>query len=131
MRARCKLLPMALAEQIEAAERDVWQALLTGDIAADQALLAEDFLGVYPDGVSDRAGHAEQLRPGPSIADYRLDRVQVRAVGPDHALIAYHARYRRVAAAEEAMWVSSLWRRDGGGWINIFSQDTPVGGAVP
>ena len=24
-----------------------------------------------------------------------------------------------------------LWQRDGGTWLNRFSQDTPVGGAVP
>ena len=29
------------------------------------------------------------------------------------------------------MFVSSLWQRQGGAWINLFSQDTPAGAAVP
>lgn len=43
------------------------------------------------------------------------------------ALLACRAGFRRTGATrEEAYYVSSLWRRQGGAWISLFSQDTPV-----
>lgn len=120
---------MGLAAEIEACERAVWQALLSGDAAADGALLSENFLGVYPDGFAGRADHAAQLEAGPSVADYRLSDLKILPLGPDHALIAYRADYRRFAeGAVEAMYVSSIWQWAPGGWRNIFSQDTPATG---
>lgn len=119
---------MTLAAEIEARERAVWQALVDGDAQADLAALSEDFLGVYPDGLSDRAGHVGQLAAGPTIASFALSDVRVRALGADHALIAYAARYRRVGwAADEDMFVTSIWRQEAGSWVNVFSQDTPAG----
>jgi len=121
------------AEEIKAAERAVWQALVTGDAAADVALLAEDFLGVYPDGFSGRDGHSGQLADGPTVASYAISEEHLRPLGPDHMLYAYRANYRRVGATtSEDMLVSSIWEKRDGGWINIFSQDTPLtGAAVP
>lgn len=113
--------------EIVALETRVWQALVKGDKAADLALLTEDFLGVYPSGLSDRAGHASQLDDGPSVLSFALHDPVLRTVGPDHALLVYRAIYRRVGrSGDESMYVSSLWQRENGQWRNIFSQDTPV-----
>lgn len=131
----------AFFDEILAAETAVWQALARGDTEADERALAEDFLGVYPDGFAGRAAHVGQLAHGPTVADFTLSDVRVRALGPDHAMIAYRAAYRRTRGAErdhapetlpETMYVSSIWRRAGGGWVNLFSQDTPATGiSVP
>ena len=116
----------ALTAELLAAARAVWEALVQGDAAADGAALSDDFIGVYPDGIFGKAAHVAQLAAGPTVADYTLTQTQSRALGPDHALLIYHAAYRRPgAAAPEAMYVSSIWQRTGTGWINIFSQDTP------
>ncbi|MEM7643521.1 MAG: nuclear transport factor 2 family protein [Pseudomonadota bacterium] len=116
-----------LSRDVELAERTVWSVLRDGDIDADQAALAQDFLGVYPDGFADRADHAGQLRDGPTIASYDLHDIRVRALGQEHALIAYRAVYTRpTRTAPEEMYVSSIWRREDSGWVNIFSQDTPA-----
>ncbi|MCB6179175.1 nuclear transport factor 2 family protein [Rhodobacter sp. Har01] len=126
--------PHPLAVEIERCERGVWLALVAGDAKADRAALAADFLGLYPDGFGDRAAHVGQLAGGPTVARFALSDVRVRALGPDHVLIAYHARYLRTGAGrkDEEMFVSSIWRRAGSGWENLFSQDTPVTGiAVP
>lgn len=118
-------------EAIRQAERAVWEALLTGDAGADRALLAEDFLGAYPDGFAGRDAHAAQLDSGASVLSYDISEEHVRPLGADHMLIAYRATYLRPAsAAPETMLVSSIWERRGRGWINIFSQDTPLTGVT-
>lgn len=118
---------MELAAEIEACELAVWQALVDGDADADRAALADDFLGVYSDGFSGRGDHVGQLANGPSIVTFSLSDVRVMPLGPDNALIAYAARYRRAGSGvDEQMYVSSIWRRVPEGWLNIFSQDTPA-----
>ncbi len=108
-------------------ETKVWQALVNGDAGADHDLLRPDFTGVYPSGMTGRAGHVEQVRDGPSIKSYRLSEIRAFAVGKAHAMLCYRADYCRAGAvADEAMYVSSLWQREGQGWRNLFSQDTPV-----
>ena len=116
----------ALTAELLAAERAVWDALVRGDAAADWAALAQDFVGVYPDGIFGKTAHVAQLAAGPTVADYTLSQVQARPLGADHGLLIYHASYQRPrAAGAEAMYVSSVWARTDTGWINVFSQDTP------
>lgn len=114
-----------LAELTECEER-VWQALVRGDPQADAAALSDDFLGVYSDGFATKGDHVAQLGNGPTVQAYALSELRVLALGEDHAVLSYRADYCRQRCEEiEAMFVSSIWRREGMGWINIFSQDTP------
>jgi len=112
-------------------ELEVWRALVTGDQSLDRSMLSEDFLGVYPSGFSDRAGHVDQLANGPSAADFRLSETRLLVISEDEVMLSYRADWRRPddesgTAAWEAMYISSLWSRRHGNWINTFSQDTPV-----
>ena len=118
--------------QVLAAETAVWQALADGDMAADRALLAPGFLGVYPTGFANRDDHSGQLAQGPTIDTFRISDPRVIAPAPGLALLAYRADFCRCGSdREEAMFVASLWQRQGGAWINLFSQDTPQGAALP
>lgn len=118
--------------QVLAAETAVWQALADGDMAADRALLAPGFLGVYPTGFANRDDHSGQLAQGPTIDTFRISDPRVIAPAPGLALLAYRADFCRCGSdREEAMFVASLWQRQGGIWINLFSQDTPQGAALP
>lgn len=117
---------MELLETLLVQEIRVWQALVAGDAAADAALLAPGFLGLYPDGYAGRADHAAQLAGGPTVAGYEITEALALPLGEGLALLAYRASYTRPAGGPaERMWVSSIWRQEGGGWINLFSQDTP------
>jgi hypothetical protein len=115
-------------------ETEVWRALAAGDADADERLLSEDFLGVYPTGFSDRAEHAGQLVRGPTIEDFELSDARTLAVSDEAVMLAYRARYRRSSpsstssrgSASETMYVSSLWCLRDGAWLNVFSQDTPT-----
>lgn len=114
-----------------ALERRVWEALVTGDGEADAACLADDFVGVYPTGFAGRQAHSSQLASGPTVAEYELLRAGLLVIAPGHVMLSYLARYRRPAAESfEEMYVSSLWSQRGAAWLNVFSQDTPVGGPV-
>lgn len=119
-------MPEGLLNELLEQERRVWAALVAGDAAADQALLAPDFLGLYPDGYAGRADHAGQLAAGPTVADYRLEEARALSLAEGLGLLCYRAEYTRPGSdTVERMWVSSLWRRDRAGWVNLFSQDTP------
>jgi hypothetical protein len=114
------------------AERAVWRALLTGDAVADAALLDDAFLGVYPTGFATKTDHTAQLVAGPTVAAFSIDQPRVLPLAENLALLAYKAVFRRAGRSDpETMYVSSLWRRDGGTWRNLFSQDTPVGPPLP
>jgi len=113
-------------------ETRVWQALADGDAAADGALLAPDFLGVYATGFAGPAEHVAQLSGGPTVAAFALSDARLLPLGPDRALLAYRADYSRAGADRpEAMYVSSIWEARGDGWRNVFSQDTAEGDVAP
>ena len=114
----------ALQQTITSCERRVWNALAAGDGAADATLLSPHFLGVYPDGFAGKQEHYGQLDHGPTIYNYELQDIRLIPLGPNHALLSYRASFQRNAtSAREIMYVSSVWQKDDGGWINIFSQD--------
>lgn len=107
-------------------ETRVWQALVEGDAQADADLLLPEFLGVYSSGFSKKAGHVSQLSDGPTVARFDLSDARMLEVGPQQVMLSYRARFTRVGADQEEMYVSSLWVGRHGKWRNIFSQDTPV-----
>lgn len=110
-----------------ALEEKVWHALVAGDPSADGAMLTDDFLGVYPSGMSDRAGHMAELADGPTMAEYCLSEARLTALGPGRCLLSYLATYRTPGAQDwQAMYISSLWELRGDTWLNSFSQDTPT-----
>ena len=114
-------------------ERAVWDALVRGDAAADERLLAPDFLGLYPTGFAGREDHVAPLYGGPTVARFELSDVRTVELAEGVVLVAYRAAFVRAGGAdEEAMWVSSIWSRRDGRWVNVFSQDTPdTGEPVP
>lgn len=121
-----------LLQDVLTMECMVWDALVSGDTRSYRAALSEDFMGAYPDGFFGREDQIATLTTGPTVAAYALSQERVRAMGDDHALLTYHARFQRAGqTAWEEMRVSSLWRREGAGWVNLFSQDTPEGRPVP
>ena len=111
-------------------ETTVWEALRRGDAETDARLLADDFLGVYPSGFATRSDHVGQLTNGPTVADFELHDARLMVLSEDHALLSYRADFQRLmngeSGAGESMFVSSLWCRREGRWVNVFSQDSPA-----
>ncbi|MFN4099589.1 MAG: DUF4440 domain-containing protein [Pararhodobacter sp.] len=116
-----------LLAELSACESRVWDALVRGDRQADDAALANDFLGVYSTGFATKIEHVQQLASGATMRSYRLSMQRVMALGEEHAVLSYRADFMRSGKGErESMYVSSIWQRRSGSWINIFSQDTPA-----
>jgi hypothetical protein len=111
-------------------ETRVWDALRRGDAEEDARLLADDFLGVYPSGFADRSDHAGQLANGPTVAEFELHEARLMVLSDNDVLLSYRAAWRRLTTgdpgARESMYVSSLWSRRSGRWVNVFSQDSPA-----
>lgn len=109
-----------------ALENQVWQALQSGDRDADSSLLCDTFLGVYPSGFANREDHSGQLSQGPSVLTYSIADAIARVLSSDIALLTYRASFTRpdAPADQRVMYVSSIWQRQNGQWLNIFSQDT-------
>lgn len=106
-------------------ETNVWDALVNGDMQADDAALADGFLGVYSDGFANKADHVQQLASGPTVDRYALSDLRAKPLGDGFALLSYRAAFLRKGQTDfEAMYVSSIWQRTEDGWINVFSQDT-------
>ena len=115
-------------DELVALESAVWDALVAGDADADLALLAPGFLGVYPSGFADRDDHAGELAGGPTVSEYAIHDARLLVVTEDDVMLSYRAVSRRRPDAEpETQYISSLWSRRGGRWLNVFSQDTPAG----
>ena len=114
--------------ELLAAETAVWEALRAGDQEADRALLAPEFLGVYPIGFVDRDDHVAELDDGPTVAEFDVLATRTMVTGQDCALIAYRVRFRATADGAPLEWmVSSIWRREpDGSHVNTFSPDHPV-----
>lgn len=119
-------------EELLALETAVWQALVDGDVATDAALLAADFVGLYPTGFAGHDDHTGQLAAGPTVRRFELSEARMLTVSDAAALLMYRAVYERAGeqAPPESMYVSSLWCRRGGRWLNVFSQDTPDTGVA-
>ncbi len=121
-----------------ALETRVWQAMTLGDVQAYKALLAPEFLGVYPSGFAGLAENLAPLAQTPGFAPaYVLSEARIMDLAPGLVMLSYRAVFQRVAGAQaKAMYVSSLWRRQEGEspeerWVNLFSQDTPTQHAAP
>jgi hypothetical protein len=111
-------------------ETRVWDALRRGDAEEDTRLLSEDFLGVYPSGFADRSEHAGQLANGPTVAEFELREARMMVLSDDDVVLSYRADWRRPGTDErgsrESTYISSVWSRRAGEWVNVFSQDSPA-----
>ena len=116
-----------LLEDFIRLETQVWRALADGDADADGRMLSDDFLGVYPTGFEDRKSHVEQLIDGPTVESFALHDARMLAVSESAVILSYRAEFERpTSTVVSEVYVSSLWCRRDGAWLNVFSQDTPA-----
>ena len=118
-------LTRAIAQRIV----KLWDAWLAQDAAAHNALLANDYRAVHPEGFT-RAGKpsAKELAAAP-IEDYWLREVQAWPVGDEGAIATYTAEVeiRRERHAERHQFaVGEVWMKHGGEWLCRYYHATPL-----
>ncbi len=115
-------------EQLLEREAEGWTALATGDAEADARLLEDDFLGVYESGFSGKEEHVGQLKDGPTVANFDLSQGRFQVLAEDVVLVSYLAEWTPSSSTGEGElvreFITVIWRRTGGVWRSIFSQDT-------
>lgn len=121
-------MPVPSLDFIVALESQVWEALVRGNAAAHEALMAPNFVGLYATGFADPTAHAGLLANGPMMASYEISQARLITISDSAVLLCYRADYRPqlngTAGAPAAMYISSLWTESDGEWRNLFSQDT-------
>ena len=107
--------------EIEDAERRLRTASLSGDVAALDALLADDLVFTNQQGrVLDKHGDLELHRSGVlKIGALNFSDYKIESLGDDLVLATLRADAQGLAGGEPfdaALRFTRLWRRDEGGW---------------
>jgi hypothetical protein len=121
--------PATLAEEIRVRETAVWEAAKTKDIAAFQALVAEDARMIFTSGVKTRAEYIQSIAER-DITRYALQDFQVFRPAPNTVFTIYTATISGVFGGKtvQAFTVreASVWVQRSGKWVAVLNQETPI-----
>ncbi|GFZ96731.1 nuclear transport factor 2 family protein [Dyella caseinilytica] len=113
-------------------ERASWNLAIKRNAAAYRALHAPDFFTVDATGVVDRAdSEASAMDSNVRFDQCKLSGFDVHFVAEAAALVTYHVKAAGLdhgKAFQLDSYVSSLWMKRDGKWLNVFYQATPVPG---
>jgi hypothetical protein len=107
-------------------ERQAWDAVKAKDDRTYVRLLAQDFVDVEPGGIiteSEEEKGIDQL----TVYDYKWESLRVLHFTPDVTLLIYKATQKATYGGQPVpspTWVSSLWIKRNGRWLNAFVQET-------
>jgi hypothetical protein len=118
---------------IEAKERQAWDAVKSKNGDALGAMLADDFIYVSDDGIHDKAASVKGVKES-TITDATLSNFKMLKVDEDAAAITYDVAWtgmRDGKSQTDNLRVSSAWAKRGGAWLVVYHQDTLVGPPPP
>jgi len=119
---------------IEAKERQVWDALKAKNWDAFAGLMSEDFVIVGANGVQTRAQMMEEIKKY-DLTEYSLSDIKFVKVDPDLAIITYTATekssYDGHPMPSKPTRASSAWVNKGGKWMSAYHQETEVEEMTP
>lgn len=120
---------MAIHDELEALERQGWQALASGGTVAGtfyERVLGPKVVMLLPGGLvlTDRDAIIRSMS-GPPWESYELRDLAVLDVTSDSALVYYGARAVRASGPEYSALISTLYVRAGGAWKLVSHQQTP------
>lgn len=124
---------------IEAKERQVWDAIKSKNWDAFGGMLAEDFVYVSSEGVSNKANTLEGVKKY-DLAEYTFADIKFLKVDADLAVITYtsteKSAYEGKPIPGKPTRASSAWVNRGGKWLMAYHQETeaverPAGQPTP
>jgi hypothetical protein len=114
---------------IEAKERQAWDAVKSKNVDALGALLADDFTNVNDTGVYDKAGTVKGMQ-GEGTTDITLSNFKLLKVDEDAAAVTYDVAWTGAHEGKPRtvnLRASSAWAKRGGAWLAVYHQATAVG----
>jgi hypothetical protein len=115
-------------EQILQLERDWTQCFVTMDVAANDRIVADDFLGTEPDGKRvKKADLVAELKSGEALASNHLneDDVTIRFYGQTAVVNGSESWKQRDGKTGRYIWTDIFVKRNGK-WQVVASQDLEV-----
>ena len=107
-------------------ERQAWEALKTKDYRTYVRLLAEDFVDVLPGGIITKSEEDKGIVQL-TLNDYKWEGLRIVHFSRDVTLLVYKATQKASFGGQPVptpTWVSSLWIKRNGRWLNVFVQET-------
>lgn len=112
---------------IEAKERQVWDALKAKNWDAFAGMLSDDFITVGADGVQTKAQMLEEIKKY-DLTEYSFADIKFVKVDADLAIITYTATekssYDGHPTPPNPTRASSAWVNKGGKWVGAYHQET-------
>ena len=119
----------ALTEAIRPRLHAIWEHYKNQEAAAHNALLADDYQAVHPDGtLRNRKPTPQEIAQAPLTA-YTLVQVKAVPLGPDAALVTYTAEVTGPSGGKiihVTYQVGEVWVRRSGEWKCRYYHGTPV-----
>jgi hypothetical protein len=127
-KAMAKAKQNALKETLIDLEKQSWEAWKKRDGKFFQEFLSDDHVEVGFGGVTNKATVVRGVAsPVCVVKSYAVDRFELTMVDANTALLTYHAEQDTTCggnAVPSPVWVSSLYVKRGGRWLNAFYQQT-------
>lgn len=127
-RALTKTDKDALKETLINLEKQSWEAWKKRDGKFFQEFLSDDHVEVGFGGVANKATVvAGVASPVCVVKSYAVEKFELTLIDASTALLTYHAEQDTTCggnAVPSPVWVSSLYVRRGGHWLNAFYQQT-------
>jgi hypothetical protein len=116
-------------EQILQLERDWTQSFVTMDVATNERIVAEDFLGTEPDGKrSKKADMLAEVKTGDALVSNHLneDDLTIRFYG-ETAVVNGSESWKRKSDGKTGRWIwTDVFVKRNGKWQVVASQDLEV-----
>jgi len=121
----------SLKETLAQIEKQSWEAWKNRDGKFFQGFLADDHVDVGAGGLTDKKSVVAFVgSPVCTVKSYTIDNFTLTEFGPDTALLTYHAAQDTACNGKPVpspVWVSSLYVKRDGHWLNAMFQQTPTG----
>jgi hypothetical protein len=111
-------------------ERQSWEAWKNHDAKFFEGFLSDDHVDVGSGGTTSKKDVVAGVAgPVCAVKSYAVDHFELAVLGKGTALLTYHAAQDTTcggAAVPSPVWVSSLYMKRGGRWLNVVYQQTPT-----
>jgi hypothetical protein len=118
----------ALKETLVNLEKQSWEAWKNHDGKFFQGFLSDDHVEVGFGGPTNKATVVSGVAgAGCTVKSYTVDNFELTALDTNTALLTYHAAQDTTCggtAVPSPVWVTSLYMKRGGRWLNVLYQQT-------